>query len=135
MRSRHVAVLLVAALGVLVAGHPAQAGSKPAAGVGVSASVADCRAGWICLYQDANYSGRMLHWSKPGTKLDHLRDYDFNDKMSSWVNNSRFDAMWYGDSSMGGQRHCIASFSRTAHVNPGDSASSFEIFTDDRACN
>jgi hypothetical protein len=141
MNSRYLVGVVVGALGVLLVGQPAQASGRAttsvaaAGGVEAFAGSADCGAGWICLFEDANYGGRVLRWSSPGTRIDHLRDYDFNDKLSSWVNNTDLDAMWYGDSSMGGQSHCIPSRSMSAHVNPGDSASSLSVFTDDRACN
>jgi Peptidase inhibitor family I36 len=44
----------------------------------------DCPSGWLCLYQDANFRGRMLkfrdnHWQQ-------LSSFGSNDKTSSWVN-------------------------------------------------
>ncbi|MEU1001215.1 peptidase inhibitor family I36 protein [Streptomyces tibetensis] len=41
----------------------------------------DCVAGWVCLWEHANYKARRLQWSAKGTKK--LGDWDFRDKASS----------------------------------------------------
>ncbi|WP_327749690.1 peptidase inhibitor family I36 protein [Streptomyces europaeiscabiei] len=46
----------------------------------------DCRSGWVCLWQDANYKGRRLQWPTYDTsKTRHLDIYSpsFRDKASS----------------------------------------------------
>jgi hypothetical protein len=45
---------------------------------------ADCPAGWLCLYQDANFQGRMLKFRD--NQWQQLSGYGFNDKTSSWKN-------------------------------------------------
>lgn len=109
-------------------------------GVSVSAQPmkpSDCRAGWVCLFEHSNFQGRRLQWSDPGTRIRRLSDYGFNDKMSSWINNSRYDAKWYRNANFDGNTnrgYCMDAGSRSARVSPNDVASSFAIFTDNRAC-
>ncbi len=70
-----------------------------------------CPNGWTCLYQDANWLGRMLQFATPGY-WQNLSDYGFNDQTSSWSNHRgnasylSFDAGGYGDHlTLGGNSH------------------------------
>ncbi|MFC8722583.1 peptidase inhibitor family I36 protein [Kitasatospora sp. NPDC057198] len=44
-------------------------------------AISDCTAGWACLYEHSDYSGRILRWSEAGTK--NLDDWSFRDTASS----------------------------------------------------
>lgn len=44
-------------------------------------SIDDCPLGWICVWQDSNYTGRRLQWNTRGTK--NLSDWGFRDQASS----------------------------------------------------
>lgn len=90
-------------------------------------SFSDCPGGWVCLWQDGGYSGRMLKWSSPGTSIAHLSDYGFNDEMSSWANRGSRLARWWTDASFTGSSHDMPAGSSSAHGG-GDSASSFKIY-------
>jgi peptidase inhibitor family I36 len=89
-------------------------------------ALSDCPSGWVCLWQDGSYSGRMLKWSSSGTAIAHLSDYGFNDEMSSWANKGSHLARWWTDASYSGTRHDMPAGSSSAHGG-GDSASSFKI--------
>ena len=87
----------------------------------------DCPSGWVCLWQDGDYSGRMLKWSSSGTSIAHLSDYGFNDEMSSWANRGSHLARWWTDASFNGTRHDMPAGSSAAHGG-GDTASSLKIY-------
>lgn len=100
--------------------------------------VIPCSAGYTCLYDDANYGGRRLQWSDPGTRIN-LTDYGFNDKMSSWRNRNRLDARWfYNVNNFNNLRasRCMNANSSSSYVGyfDNDEASALAIYTDDRAC-
>lgn len=99
-------------------------------GVDVSMSptaFGDCPSGWVCLWQDGSYSGRMLKWSASGTSIAHLSDYGFNDEMSSWANRGSRLARWWTDASFNGTHHDMPAGSSAAHGG-GDTASSLKIY-------
>ncbi|WP_112242298.1 peptidase inhibitor family I36 protein [Kribbella monticola] len=99
-------------------------------GVDVSMSPAvfgDCPSGWVCLWQDGGYSGRMLKWSSSGTSIAHLSDYGFNDEMSSWANRGSHLARWWTDADFNGTHHDMPAGSTAAHGG-GDTASSLKIY-------
>ena len=54
-----------------------------------------CPSGWVCLFQDANFQGRMLKFRQVTSTAQSLIEYNFNDKASSWVNNSNHGAKLY----------------------------------------
>ncbi|EGX60837.1 hypothetical protein SZN_05267 [Streptomyces zinciresistens K42] len=41
----------------------------------------DCVYGWVCLWENGDFTGRRLQWSAKGTK--QLGDWDFRDKASA----------------------------------------------------
>src|SRR5947209_7475635 len=77
-RLRHLAL----ALGV--AGGALGFGLAPLSSA-ASASASSCPSGYLCLFQDANFGGRMLQFHDGGY-WQNLTNYGFNDQMSSWVN-------------------------------------------------
>ncbi len=99
-----------------------------------------CDRGYLCVFQNANFSGRRLQFNVPG-EID-LTDYGFNDQMSSWWNNSNVDAKWffntggYGNPLNNFSAHCMKASTKNAYVGSGDNdqASSVELYTDNRAC-
>ncbi|WP_078857414.1 peptidase inhibitor family I36 protein [Streptomyces sp. NRRL F-4474] len=44
-------------------------------------AASDCGYGWVCIWQDINYTGRKLQWSASGHKK--FADWDFRDKATS----------------------------------------------------
>ncbi len=94
----------------------------------VPMALADCPSGWVCLFDTANWGGRMLKWSDPGTSVD-LSSFSFNDELSSWSNKGSHYANWYTDAGFVGS-HCMTPHTNNAYVGSGsnDDASSFKIF-------
>ncbi|WP_328610426.1 peptidase inhibitor family I36 protein [Amycolatopsis sp. NBC_00345] len=90
-------------------------------------SFSQCPSGWVCLWQDGNYGGRMLKWSSPGTSIAHLSDYGFNDEMSSWANRGTRLARWWVDANYKGTSHNMPADSSSAHGGD-DQASSLKIY-------
>jgi hypothetical protein len=88
----------------------------------------DCPSGWLCLWQDSNYSGRMLKFHDAGY-WQNLTNYGFNDEMSSWRNRRGLDAKWSYDINGGGTRRCMDAGASASSVNGNDEASSIKIFT------
>lgn len=99
----------------------------------------DCPSGWVCLFQDKNYAGRMLKFQDVGLNGD-MRDYSFNDQMSSWRSRRALDARWYYDYNGSGTSRCMESVSSNTDVGAGffnadnDEMSSFRIYSTDDRC-
>lgn len=99
----------------------------------------DCSSGYVCFFQDKSYSGRMLQFHDTGLRGD-MRDYSFNDQMSSWRSRRALDARWYYDYNGSGTSRCIESGAANSDVGAGllntdnDEMSSFRIYTDDNRC-
>lgn len=95
----------------------------------------DCPSGWLCLWQDRDYAGRMLQFRSTGS-WQNLTDYGFNDEMSSWRNRRSADSKWAWHIDGGGTIRCMDSFSSTSYVGSGDNdeASSVRNYTLDTHC-
>ncbi len=102
------------------------------------ATVIPCDADYTCLYEHYNYGGRRLQWRDPNQLID-LSFHEFNDRMSSWVNNNDLDARWYyhaGGNNTGISR-CMNANTHNSWVGEADSdeASSLRIYGSSTACN
>lgn len=97
--------------------------------------LSDCPTGWVCLFESANWTGRLLKWSDPGTRAD-LSSYGFNDQMTSWANKGPYDAAWFYNAGFSGTGRCMQPNSTSSYVGAtdNDKASSFAIYTDSLAC-
>ncbi len=95
----------------------------------------DCPAGWLCLWHDEGYLGRMLEFQSVGY-WQNLTDYGFNDQMSSWRNRTSHDAEWSYDINGGGTTRCMASGASAKYVGDGDNdqASAIKIFNTNGLC-
>ncbi|HEY0604303.1 MAG TPA: peptidase inhibitor family I36 protein [Herpetosiphonaceae bacterium] len=63
-----------------------------------TSAASDCPAGWFCIFDNTNFTGRMLKFQNGGD----LADWDFRDRAESWVNKTRYSVRltnehWYGD--------------------------------------
>ncbi|WP_164479266.1 peptidase inhibitor family I36 protein [Nakamurella antarctica] len=98
-------------------------------------SFADCPSGWVCLFAQASWGGRMLKWSDPGTAAD-LSSFSFNDQMSSWANRGPYAAKWFYNAGFAGTSRCMQPYTSNSYVGSSDNdeASSFRIYTDAAAC-
>lgn len=95
----------------------------------------DCPYGWLCLFQDKDWEGRMLQFQDTGS-WQNLTDYGFNDAMSSWRNRRSADSKWAWHINGNGTRRCMDSHSATSYVGSGDNdeASSIINYTLDGHC-
>ncbi|NHC16335.1 peptidase inhibitor family I36 protein [Motilibacter deserti] len=100
------------------------------------AAYSDCPNNYVCLFEDPSWGGRIVRWYVANTAISDLGIYTFNDRMSSWVNNSPYDARWFYNGSYGGTTRCMNAESGSAASLGGDDneASSFRIYTDAVAC-
>ena len=55
--------------------------------------ISQCRKGWLCMWSDPNFGGRIFALSE-GTASPNVGKW-FNDKMSSYWNRTRKDAVFY----------------------------------------
>jgi hypothetical protein len=92
--------------------------------------VIPCSRGYVCLYENDNFGGRRLQWSKRGTRISNLGEYGFNDRMTSWINNGQRSAAWYNDINFKGGTHRMNASTRNSNVGRenNDKASSLAIF-------
>lgn len=95
----------------------------------------DCPSGWLCLWEDEDYGGRMLQFQSTGY-WQNLTDYGFNDEMSSWRNRRANDSKWAWNTGGGGTVRCMDSGSSSSYVGSGDNdeASSIRNFLNDSQC-
>lgn len=98
-------------------------------------SYSDCPSGWLCLWEDRDYSGRMLKFQST-MYWQNLTDYGFNDEMSSWRNRRGYDSKWAWHTNGGGTRRCMDSYSSSNYVGSGDNdeASSIVNYVSDSYC-
>ncbi len=95
----------------------------------------DCPAGWLCLWQDSGYSGRMLQFQDVTSYWQNLTNYGFNDAMSSWRNRTATDAKWSCDINGGGTQRCMASGASASSLGgDNDQASAIRIFGSNGLC-
>ena len=73
-----------------------------------------CPAGWLCLWQDENYQGRMLQFRDVGYDQD-LAQWNFRQKTSSVWNRTARTVHLKGQLATG-----VGSVSRTLTVLPGE---------------
>ncbi|MFF8955993.1 peptidase inhibitor family I36 protein [Streptomyces sp. NPDC014894] len=129
--------LIAAAVTVFaaLAAAPASAGPSPwpPPRAAPAASVAhfagsDCPAGALCLYRDRDFTGGGIALG-PDTYVERLGDHGFDDRMSSWSNDTGQVCDWWTDEGRGGVIHDIRDGYRV-NVLPGenDTASSVECW-------
>lgn len=99
-----------------------------------SMSADDCQATYLCFWQDSNFNGRRLQFHDDGLRGD-MRDYSFNDAMSSWRNRNAHDARWYYDTNGRGTSRCIEDGTRNSNLgSDNDKMSSFRIYSNNTSC-
>jgi Peptidase inhibitor family I36 len=83
---------------------------------------ADCPSGWLCLYQDADFRGRMLKFRDD--QWQQLSGYGFNDATSSWKNRLGRTACLSWNWPPGNKKISLSSNGESAHMGSwGDEAS------------
>jgi hypothetical protein len=90
-------------------------------------SFSDCPSGWVCLFADPNFGGRMPRFGNGYT--GNMSDWGFNDQMSSWRNNTGVTAHWY-DNDFGtwfNPCHTMVPNSVSSAVSPDNAASGLQV--------
>jgi hypothetical protein len=103
-----------------------------------SASFGECPSGWMCLWRDHNFEGRMVRYQSTGFWQNLPNgENPFIDEASSWANRTANDAKfakgWLGEQ----EQYCMNAMSSNADLAGSgfnDSANSIIIFTNDRVC-
>lgn len=100
----------------------------------------DCNSGYLCFWEHDNFTGRRLQFQAAGLRAD-MRDYSFNDTMSSWRNRNSRDARWYHDIGGSGGSRCMNNGTRNSDVGPplvpgtdDNGMSSFRIYSNSTSC-
>ncbi|ANW22158.1 peptidase inhibitor family I36 protein [Streptomyces clavuligerus] len=115
------AVVLTLAATTLAAG--------PAAADPVIAQVgtftgSNCPGQSLCLYRDVDFTGGGISVSARDT-IASLRNYDFNDTMSSWSNDTGRICTWYDHDDLTGRyHHMLIGYRVNLPMNENDTASS-----------
>lgn len=71
-----------------------------AASMAANAAPGNCSSGTVCIYDNINY-GTQLGWRSQQFLLQNVSAGN-NDRMSSWSNNSLYNACWYAAVNGGG---------------------------------
>jgi hypothetical protein len=94
----------------------------------------DCPDGWVCIWEDKDYSGRMLQFQDRGFWQD-LTAYNFNDKTTSWRNRTNDDAKLAQHTGGLGTQICLQPNSSNSQLTGfNDEASSIKIFKTATVC-
>ncbi len=132
------------ATSMTIKGFKVPAGSKLAGdwivapgGVRVSVvpmSYADCPSERVCLFEHDNFNGRVVQF--PYYSKINLPDYGFNDQMTSFVNNLGNDVSWFEHShgTWFNPMHCMQSHSSSPIIEPNDTASAIETWSNNHSC-
>lgn len=98
------------------------------------AAFGDCEDGWVCIWEHANYAGRMLQFQDRGYWQD-LTAYNFNDQASSWRNRINQDAKLSQHIQGGGTQVCMQPNSSNSQLTGfNDEASSIKLFKTADVC-
>jgi hypothetical protein len=65
-----------------------------------------CPDGYVCLFRDYEFQGGGYAVAAPG-ELPWFGDIGFNDRMSSWANDSGITYCWYFDAYYSGEEHVM----------------------------
>jgi hypothetical protein len=99
-----------------------------------AASFGECPDGWVCIWEDSNYEGRMLKFQDRGYWQD-LSVYGFNDKTSSWRNRINQDARLSEHAGGAGSLLCMQPNSSSSGVGQfNDLASSIRLYKTSDVC-
>jgi hypothetical protein len=101
-----------------------------------------CPDGWVCLWQDASWTGTRIRFSACDVTGDGVCDWQnltlwgFNDVMSSWMNHKSVDARWAYDVDGAGTLRCMQAGAENGWVGTtdNDKASSIKIFKNATVC-
>jgi hypothetical protein len=99
------------------------------------AGASECPSGWVCVWEDANFNGRMAMFHDC-CAWNNLADNDLNNAVSSWRNRKAVDAKMATLADGEGDRLCLRSSSQDGSLGPtwNDTGSSLKVFAGDGAC-
>lgn len=99
------------------------------------ASFNECPDGWVCLWKDINYEGRMLQFQTRGEWQSLVNPWNFNDETSSWRNRTNDDAKLSWNAG-GGEPHLCMQPNSSASAMGGwnDQATEIKIFKTSTVC-
>jgi hypothetical protein len=101
-----------------------------------------CPDGWVCLWEDADWTGARIRFSACDVNGDGVCDWQnltlwgWNDVMSSWMNHKAVDARWAYNVDGGGTLRCMQAGAESTWVGSADNdeASSIKIFKSAATC-
>lgn len=97
-------------------------------------SFSECPDGWVCLWENKEYGGRMLEFQDRGY-WQNLSVYEFNDKTSSWANRTNDDARLSQNAGGGGNLLCLQPNSSNSQLTGfNDEASAIIIYKTSTVC-
>jgi Peptidase inhibitor family I36. len=111
---KHIAI---AAIGVLTLGISLTSGS-PALAASPSVTVF-CPEGFVCLYDNSSFGGNEILVDS-GLSFANFSTQQFNDKMSSWFNNTNRNYCWFYDVNFSGTKRSMAARSDNPFVGSLD---------------
>lgn len=97
-------------------------------------SFSECPSGWVCLWENKEYGGRMLQFQSRGY-WQALETYNFNNKTTGWANRTNDDAKLADVSDGSGEQLCMQPQSSNSQLTGyNDKASGIKIFTTNTVC-
>lgn len=94
----------------------------------------ECPEGWVCLWDNPGYQGRMLQFQSQGY-WQELSAYGFNDQTTAWGNRTGNDAKLAQNAGGGGTQLCLQPHSNNSELTGfNNEASSIKIFTTSTVC-
>lgn len=100
-----------------------------------TASFSECPDGWVCLWEDKEYSGRMLQFQTRGEWQSLLNPWNFNDKTTAWRNRTNDDAKLAQNVDGSGTWICLQPNSSNSQLTGfNDEASAIKIFKTATVC-
>jgi len=102
--------------------------------VDAETSYSDCASGWLCLWRDADYKGKMWQFQSSGS-WQNLNSYGASDEVSSWRNRRGLDAQLSWDVNGGGSKICLDSGAASSGLGGwNDEASALRITNSSSYC-
>ncbi len=101
-----------------------------------AAELAPCPSGYLCLYEHQDLGGER--WATSwANKYHYLEDYGWNDRVSSWHNNTAADARWWWhESGSPNPYRCMGSGAGEEHMLTADNdqMSTVHLYTSAAIC-
>jgi hypothetical protein len=99
---------------VVFAGADDVVGSSDDVRMVADAAYDDCPHGWVCLWNEKDFAGRMWQFQEVTSHWQRLVNWDANNKASSWRNRRNHDTRIAKDTSGGRVMRCLESHSQSS---------------------